>query len=175
MRPEELIEFLLTRRSIRKYRPDPVPLEIIRKVLDVARFAPSARNQQPWIFIVVTDKELKDKLASIYPWRQPIADAPAGIAVACDKEASPNSYEQDCSAVALYIMFAAHALGLGTCWHALYAGDEKRRRVKELLGLPDKYEPVVLLSIGWPAESPQPRPRKPLSEIAFVNFYGNRI
>ncbi|MEM3905002.1 MAG: nitroreductase family protein, partial [Sulfolobales archaeon] len=73
---EELLNFLISRRSIRKFRPDPVPDELILKILDVARYAPSARNSQPWVFIVVKDPEVKRKLANVHVWAKPLENAP---------------------------------------------------------------------------------------------------
>ncbi|MEM0378963.1 MAG: nitroreductase family protein [Thermosphaera sp.] len=171
---DELIQFILTRRSVRRYRPEPVPLEMLTKILDIARYAPSARNKQPWSFILITDHEVKSRIASVYAWRQPISEAPAGVVVACDSKESPTSYVQDCVAASMYIMFAAHAMGLGTCWHGLLS-DEVRKRVQEILKLPSEKIPVVLLSIGWPDESPEPKPRKPLREVGFLNAFGNPI
>lgn len=169
---DELVQFLLSRRSIRRFRPEPVDMEVVKKVLDVARYAPSAGNRQPWVFIVITDKELKSKLAKIHQWAKPLDEAPLGIAVACDKNVSPDSHQVDCANAAMYIMLAAHALGLGTVWINTLKHVEE---VQKLLNLPQNLIPVALLALGHPAESPPPKHRKSLSEIAFVNAYGNKL
>lgn len=168
------IEFLRTRRSIRKYRNEPVPLDLILKVLDVARYAPSARNIQPWEFIVVTDSVVKNRLAEVYPWPQPIRGAPVGIVVICDSKSSPNTYQQDCANSINYIMLAAHAYGLGTVWQGILR-DEERLQVQRILNIPSEKVPIAIIAVGWPAEKPEPRSRKPLEEIVYINSYGNRV
>ncbi|MEM1628492.1 MAG: nitroreductase family protein [Desulfurococcaceae archaeon] len=174
MGSKEYTEFLLTRRSIRKYKKDLVPLELLLEVVNVARFAPSARNLQPWEFIIITDPVVKDRLAAIYPWRQPLYDAPAGIVVVCDEKTSPLSYMVDCANAIIYIMLAAHAYGLGTVWLGVMR-DEERSKIREILGLPNEKVPVAIIAIGWPDERPEPRPRKPLTDIVHINRYGNRL
>lgn len=169
---EAMFKFLITRRSIRKYRAQPVEIDVIKKVLDIARYAPSAGNRQPWIFIVVTDKDTKSKLAGIHRWAKPLGEAPVGIVVACDKNTSPDTYQVDCANATMYIMLAAHALGLGTVWlNTLRHVDE----VQKILNLPSNYVPVAILALGYPDEFPEPRARKSLSEIVFLNSYGNRL
>ncbi len=68
----DCLELLLTRRSIRKFKPDQIPKETILKILDVARYAPSTRNAQPWIFIIITDEKVKNELASIHARATPL-------------------------------------------------------------------------------------------------------
>jgi len=167
---EELLNFLISRRSIRKFRPDPVPDELILKILDVARYAPSARNSQPWVFIVVKDPEIKKKLANVHLWAKPLENAPVGIVVACNTEVSPESYQVDCANATMQIMLAAHALGLGTVWL------QTLRNVSEIqgiVGLPKNYVPVAMLALGYPDERPSPKKRKELKEIVYLNRYGS--
>jgi len=170
LEPEELIEFLLTRRSIRKYRKDPVPVDLLLKLVDVARFAPSARNSQPWEFILVTDQDVKQRLVSIYPWRQPLSEAPAGIVVLCDESVSPQFFVCDCANAVMYLMLAAHAYGLGTVW--IGVGEREKRRVQDIVGAPQHKVPIAIVAVGWPDEKPLPRPRKPVNEITHINSYG---
>lgn len=169
---EELIRFLLTRRSIRKFRPELVDMDIIKRILDVARYAPSAGNRQPWIFIVVTDRELKSKLASIHRGANSLNEAPVGLIIACDKNTSPESYQVDCANVTMYVMLAAHALGLGSVWLQTLRNIED---IQKLLNLPLNYVPVSMLALGYPAETPPPRTRKSLSEITYLNNYSNKL
>lgn len=171
MSKEELLESLKTRRSIRRFKQQAIDNEIIEKILDVARFAPSARNSQPWVFIVVKDPSIKNALANIHQWARPLTNAPLGIAVACNKDLSPDSYLLDCSNATIYIMLAAHAFGLGTVWIQTMRDNDK---IREILGLPDNFFVVSLLAIGYPDEHPTPKPRKPLSEILFYDKFGNK-
>ena len=151
------LKFLLTRRSIRKFKRKPVSLDLVLKILDVARYAPSAKNSQPWEFIVVTDEAVRERLSRIHMWATPIRKAPIAIVVVCDKNASPTSYHVDCANTTMYIMLAAHALGLGTVWiQTLKNIDE----IKEILKIPEGKIPIAILALGWPDEKPEPKPRK---------------
>jgi len=169
--PEELLEFIRSRRSIRRYKPDKVPIDLVKTIIDITRYAPSAGNRQPWVFIVV-EGEVKDKLAELHKWAWPLKEAPLGILVACDEKTSPVTYHVDCANAAMYIMLAAHALGLGTVWlNTLRVVDEARK----IVGLPENYVPIALLALGYPDEKPEPKPRKPLDEILFLNKYGEKL
>ncbi len=166
------IDFLLTRRSIRKFEKKDIPDSVVKKILDIARYAPSARNRQPWIFIVVKDPEAREKLSNIHKWAYPLREAPVAIVVACNNVESRVSYQVDCANATMYIMLAAHALGLGTVWiQAL----RNPREIREITGLPEQYTPVAIIALGYPAEKPEPKPRKPLDEIAFRERYGEKL
>ncbi|MEM2529046.1 MAG: nitroreductase family protein [Ignisphaera sp.] len=172
VKSEEYLNFLLSRRSIRRFKPTDVDANLIKRILDVARYAPSAGNRQPWIFIVVTDPEVKSRLAKIHRWAYPLENAPVGIVVACNREVSPESYQVDCTCATMYIMFAAHALGLGTVWLQTLRNIED---VQKILDLPSNYIPVAMLAVGYPDEQPVARSRKELKDIAFLNRYGTTI
>jgi len=168
----DFLKFLLTRRSIRKFKKKPVDLNLVLKILDVGRYAPSAKNSQPWEFIVVTDEAVRERLSRIHMWASPIRKAPITIVVVCDKNASPTSYHVDCANATMYIMLAAHALGLGTVWiQTLRNIDE----IKEILKIPEGKIPIAILALGWPDEKPEPKPRKRLEEIVYMNTYGNKL
>jgi len=162
------IDFLLSRRSIRKFQDREVSMEIIEKILDIARYAPSAKNRQPWIFIIVRDREIIDKLSNIHVSALPLRNAPSAIVVACNKLESPVSYQVDCANAAMYIMLAAHALGLGTVWIQTLRNIEQ---IQEILKLPQHIIPIAILAIGWPAEKPIAKPRKPLTDLICINTY----
>lgn len=166
---ETLLEFLKTRRSIRRFKPDPVPKELLLKILNTARYAPSAGNRQPWIFVVIEDPSIKSKLASIHPWARPLENAPLGLVIACDSETSRESHQVDCASVTMQIMLATHALGLGSVWLQTLRNVED---IQKILELPKNYIPVAMLAIGFPDEVPTLRPRKELSEIMYLNKYG---
>lgn len=168
----DLIEFLRSRRSIRKFKPEPVPMETLLDILDTARYAPSAHNSQPWRFIIVDDPGIKDRLSRIHGGARPLRLAPQGIVVVADKEASPDSYLIDAANAAIYIQLAAHAHGLGTVWIQTMRNIEEIRRI---LGLPENHVPVAILAIGYPDEKPRLRERIPLEEITYRNTYGKPI
>ena len=153
MRCEECIDLLLSRRSIRRFAREAVSDDLICRIVDVARYAPSAKNSQPWEFIVVKDPELKSRLADIHPHAQPIRQAAVAIAVICDPARSPTSYMLDCANATTYLLLAAHAVGLGAVWiQSLRNIDDVRR----ILKIPESKVPVAIVAVGRPAESPKP-------------------
>ena len=145
------IELLKTRRSIRAYTPQAVPREIIEDIIDCGRLAPTARNEQPWEFVVVTDKAVRSGIAQAADYGRFIADAPVCVAVLSRQT---KYYLEDGSAATLNILLAAHAHGLGACW---VAGDKKpyAARVVQMVGAPEDYRLISLVSIGYPAEKPE--------------------
>ena len=145
------IELLKTRRSIRAYTPQAVPREIIEDIIDCGRLAPTARNEQPWEFVVVTDKAVRSRIAQAADYGRFIADAPVCVAVLSRQT---KYYLEDGSAATLNILLAAHAHGLGACW---VAGDKKpyAARVVRMVEAPEDYRLISLVSIGYPAEKPE--------------------
>jgi nitroreductase len=160
-------EFLLSRRSIRRFREEPVPDELVEKALDIARFAPSAHNNQPWVFLLVKDKEKLKKLAGIHRWSKPILNAQLAIIVFSDSNVSPTSHMVDGSIAATYLWLALHCVGLSTVW--IYTL-EQVEEIRKIVNAPSNLMPIAIFPVGFPAESPPPRPRKQLSEI--VRFEG---
>ncbi|HHV97116.1 MAG TPA: nitroreductase [Clostridiaceae bacterium] len=160
------------RRSIRSYRPQEVEEEKLLKVLEAARLAPSANNRQDWKFIVVRDKELREKMISACAGQRFVGEAPV-IIVACGTEPTgimrcgQYRYTVDLSIAVAYITLAAYEQGLGTCW--IGAFDENA--VKELLNIPEKVRVVAITPLGYPAIIPGPRPRKPLNEVVCYDKY----
>ena len=165
-------------RQARQYRPDPVPDEVVRQLLEVARWTGSSRNTQPWEFIVVTDR---DELRQISQLRTPInwvADAPLAIAIVLNGE-SEASEAYDEGRVTERLLIAARLLGLGggTAWF----GDEgQEARAKEILGIPPERTARSVVVSGYPISTRDPRPnrnvpgRKPLAEIVSHDRLGRR-
>uniref|UniRef100_A0A7J3KFZ9 Nitroreductase family protein n=1 Tax=Staphylothermus marinus TaxID=2280 RepID=A0A7J3KFZ9_STAMA len=165
----DLIEFLKTRRSIRRFKQEKPPIELVLKAIDTARYAPSARNSQPWRFIIIDERSLIEKLAKIHHGAKPLENAPLAIAVVCHMDESPVSYMVDCANATTYLLLALHALGLGAVWiQTLRNIDE----IKKLLNIPDNAIPIALVAIGYPDEAPVAKQRKPLEEIVYLNNYG---
>ncbi len=167
---EEYIEFLLSRRSIRKFKPEKVPLEVLERIVDVARQAPSARNAQPWEFIIITDKDTIDKLGKVSRAASPLLNAPAAIAVVSDPQTSPVTHQVDGALATLYAWLAIHALGLGAVW----INSLRYEEMKEILGVPKEKVLLAILAVGYPDEQPKVKPRKPLKEVLHYERYGNR-
>lgn len=166
----DVFEAIKRRKSIRAFKNVDVPEEDVEKLIEAARWAPSAGNIQPWEFIIVRNPETKRKLAEAALNQSFIEEAPVVIVVCADYERSARGYGsrgatlyciQDTAAAIQNIHLAAVAMGLGTCW----VGAFREEPVKELLKIPDGVRPVAIIPVGCPAEQPKPRPRRPLSEI----------
>ena len=174
----ELFETLYRRRSIRKYRPDPVSHTDIITILQAANMAPSAMNHKPWEFLVVSGGKLQEMKASfgrvldriqetrgedlpadIIRFGQTYGDAPMAIVVLCKRSALPNvqrAYLESASAAMENVLLAATALGFGTCWITGPLEDEPALR--EILEVKESQTFVAITPIGYPAEKPEPHP-----------------
>jgi len=166
----DVFEAIMGRRSIRAYREMEVSQEIVEKLIDAARWAPSAGNIQPWEFIVVRNSETKRRLAEAALGQSFIEEAPVVIVVCADEERSARGYGtrgralyciQDTAAAIQNIHLAAYALGLGTCWVGAFREDD----VRKILDIPVGVRPVAIIPVGYPAESPAPRSRRPLKQL----------
>jgi nitroreductase len=161
---KSLLDVIYSRRSIRRYTKDPVPDEVVKKILEAGRLAPSANNAQPWHFIVVTDPKLKEAL-SHGRWNWFIKDS-AFTVVGCGNK--NNKWSTIDVTIALQNMvIAAEAQGIGSCW----VGDFNEEEVKELLGIPESIRVICLVAFGYPAEKPSPRSKKSLEEIVHYNSF----
>jgi len=197
----EVFEAIEKRRSIRKYRGEPVPEDLMNRLLEAARLAPSSSNTQSWKFKVITDLETRKKMKDLALGQKFVEEAPAVIACCVDfnafgergKEvlklvlsgaARPSlgmilravrrgkDRDKDPERVVVngvinvsiaveHIALEATELGLGTCWIRAFDADG----VQELLALPDGVSVLCLMTVGYPAQDPPPRPRVPLEEI----------
>jgi len=175
----DLFEAIEKRRSIRKFKPEPVAKEDLKKILEAGRLAPSGGNRQPWYFIVVKDLETKKALSLAANNQIFIADADAVIAALGNPgtetaklpyklSSTRIPHKQDPMIAVEHMILAATALGYGTCWIGAFNQDE----VKKILKIPENITVVALLPIGVPDENPLARPRKAFQEIFFKEFYG---
>jgi len=150
----DAIKAILTRRSIRKYTHKEVSEEIINELLNAGMHAPTARNIQPWHFIVVNERAVLDKLAIAHPYAKMLNQATLAILICGDKELqdAEGYIVQDCSAATQNILLAAHANNLGAVWLGMFPREERIQNVSKLLGIPDHILPVSLISLGYPDE-----------------------
>lgn len=161
----DVLSAIKGRRSIRKYSNKPVEEEKLLKVLEAARLSPSARNRQEWKFIVVRDDKTREELTEAIG--QPFVGEAPIILVCCGTESEgvmrggQPRYTVDLSIATAYMILEAYEQGLGTCWLGSY--DEGK--VKEVLDIPEGVRVVSITPLGYPDESPSPRPRKELDEI----------
>lgn len=168
----EFMEVVRRRRSIRAYKSREVEERILKEILEAARWAPSAKNLQMWKLVVVRDPDKKKALAKASFDQNFIAEAPLVIAaVALDPghvmSCGVPAYAVDLAIAVEHMVLAACDKGLGSCW----IGAFEQEKVREILGIPSCCKVVALLPIGYPAESPEPPPRKPLSEIVSYDAF----
>jgi len=162
------IEVLKTRRSIRRYINKPIPDEIIKDIIDCARLAPTANNKQPWLFVVIKDKKLKEKIAELTDYGKFMKQADCCIAVFCE---DTKYYLEDGSAATENILIAAWHYGIGSCW---IAGDKKSyaEEIRKILEIPQKYKLVSLVSLGYPEKEElkksQNIKKKTLEEVMLI-------
>lgn len=156
------------RLSIRAYKPDPVPDDVLNRILEAGRLAPSAKNYQPWKFIVVRDPSVREALVPACRGQAFVGQAPVVLcACALTEQAWKGmggywSAEAVDLAIAIeHMMLAATAEGMGTCWIGAFLEAE----VKKVLEIPDNVKPIALTPLGYTAKPASSRPRKPLSEI----------
>jgi nitroreductase len=162
----EFSELIARRYSVRAYQPNPVEEDKLRQVLEAARLAPTAANNQPIQFVVIHTAERKADLGRIYH-REWFLQAPL-IICACAlpshawvRRDGKNYADVDAAIAMDHLILAAANLGLGTCWTAAFDPESAR----EVLGLPDDVEPIAFTPLGYPADEPRPKERKPLSEL----------
>jgi nitroreductase len=158
--PFALTAFIKSRRSVRAYLPRSVSRKILEDIIDCARLAPTARNDQPWEFVVVTEKLMLEAIARFADHGRFIGDAPVCVAVFSK---DTKYYIEDGSAATENIMLAARAHGLGSCW---VAGDKKMyaEDIRKLLKVPDGFKLVSLVALGETASIPPIR-KRPLKDL----------
>lgn len=153
------LEILFKRSSVRRYVNKPVESEKIEMLLKAAMQAPSAGNEQPWYFMVISERQTLDKLADLHPYAKMLKQAPLAIVVIGDPSKVifdgpwKEAWIQDCSAATQNILLAATALDLGSVWLGNYPDPQRIKGARELLGIPENLVPFSIVSIGYPAEN----------------------
>jgi nitroreductase len=167
----EVYQCIRTRTSVREFKPDPVPNAVVTKMLRAARWAPSARNRQPWHFIVIRDPDTLAQIGRIASSGSFIGQAPLAIAVAMD---NANRPELDAGRALQQLELVAWSEGVGGCVAGIRG--EENRKVKDLLRVPDGMELVTVMAFGYPTDGAMGRGkrRKPLSEIAHRERFGQK-
>lgn len=169
-----ILNVIKQRRSVRRYKADPIPDDVLRRVLEAARFSPSGKNLQPWKFILVQDESLKQSLVDASVRQSFIAEAPV-VVVACgfpDRCYSRmgnymKSWAVDVAIAFEHMVLQAQEEGLGTCW----IGAFEEKDVKSLLNVPDGVRVLALTPLGYPDENPVSRGRKSLEDIVSYDSY----
>ena len=173
-----MIEAIQNRRSIRKYKDLPVEEETLLKIIDCGRLAPSDSNTQPWNFIIVRSEEMRTKLAHVSHKQDWMVAAPVFVVCVADirvttTEKGPMDIDEetpgigpkqiilDTAIAGENIVLAAESLGLGTCWVTWYIQEE----IRPVLGIPNDKYVVAIITLGFPDQSPNQRPRRSLKDV----------
>lgn len=157
-----ILKAIYSRRSVRHFTDESVTKEQLFEIVKAGMAAPSARNLQPWSFIIVTNRDTLDQLANGLPYAKMLFRAKAAIIVCGipdrSGQDSPEGYwVQDCSAASQNILLAAEAIGLGAVWTGVYPRQERVAIVKDILGIPEKVIPLNLIPIGVPDGVDKPK------------------
>jgi nitroreductase len=172
----EFYEVVKTRRSIRSFKPDPVPDDVLEKILEAVRIAPSGSNRQPWRFILVKDPAIRKSVAEACGGQRWIAEAPV-VVVGCGSDIKYNrggwmgdrSVLVDVAIGFTHLILAARTEGLGTCW----IGDFDNAKLRELLDIPEDMNVAAVSPLGYTKDGgfAEPGKRKTISEITSVDRY----
>jgi len=162
----DVSEVIEQRYSVRAYKPDPVEDEKLAAVLEAARMAPTAANRQPFQIVVVHTAGRADELGRVYgrEWftQAPLVIAMCAVADEGWSRSDGKPYADVDAAIAMdHLVLAATGLGLGTCWIAAFDPAAAR----EVLGLPEGVEPVVFTPLGYPADEPREKKRRPMEDL----------
>ena len=168
----DIYELIEKRRSVRVFRDDPIPDEIMEKILNAGRMAPSAHNAQDYKFIVVKDANIRKDISRACSEQKFIAEAPiiiVGVSTNPEYQLSSGvpSYAMDVSIALDHITLAAVEEGLGTCW----VGSFSQEDIKKALGVPEEYKAVAVIPLGVPYDDPGVKSRKNLRQIVCYEKY----
>ena len=173
MSSNDLLKIIKTRRSIRAYKKGAkIPRELLTKVLEAGLWSPTASNIQPWEFVVVSEEYNIRRVRALSPGI--FSDPSAIIVLAINRERAkkggplgPEIALMDLAMAAQNMMLEAHYLGLGSCPVLSFSTEG----IKELLEMPENIDPVLMLTLGYPAESPSPPKRRSLEEVVHYEKY----
>ena len=153
----EVINAVMTRKSVRQFTDKEIEQEKIEIILKAAMSSPSAVNKQPWDFIVINQRDMLDMLGEAMPYAKMLHQANAAIIVCGNLSKTLEGFGQefwiqDCSNASMNILLAAHALGLGAVWTAVYNDEDRIEKVRSMLDLPREIIPLNIIPIGYPKE-----------------------
>lgn len=173
----DVLECILTRASVRNYKPEAVNDSIITDVLKAGMAAPTAANQQAWHFIVITDQALKDSITDAFQWTKMVKDCAFAVVVCGDMSRlfegdreEGGFWTLDCSAASENMLIAAHALGLGGVWCGIYPEEDRMSRLSAILNLPPDLQPLNILSFGYPNTTVAPKQKWDPEKVSYNRF-----
>ena len=157
----DILNGILSRRSIRKYTDEIIPQEKAEELIKYGMYAPSARNCQPWHFVLLNDREMFLKIEEFQPNTRMLKHAQWGIVVCGDEQLAhtPDYWSVDCAAATENILLAAHGLGYGAVWLGIYPRPERVSAMKDLLDLPPHIHAFSIIAVGYPDQQLAPSER----------------
>ena len=165
----EVYQCIRTRRTIREFKPDPIPEDLVHRILQAGRWSPSSSNTQCWHFIVVQDRDTLTSLGNTCGQGSFIGQAPLAIAITMENAPRP---QLDAGRALQQMELMAWSEGVGTCFVGVRDA-EQQRAVKQMLGIPEDFELITILPFGYRTDGPRLKgtPRKPLEEMVHWERY----
>lgn len=176
---EDILETIKERRSVKEYKPKSVSWELLSKIVDAGRYAPSSGNLQNWKFIVILDHNKRKEIAEASMQQYWMMSAPVHIIVCANSEKAKKYYyergedlytKQNCAAAVQNMLLEATSLGLGTCW----VGAFKEEMINDIIDAEEGISPQAIITIGYPKEDTEEPPKFSINETTFFNSWGNR-
>lgn len=161
------LETIFNRKSVRKYTERPVEKEKLETLVRAGMAAPSSRDRRPWEFVIVTDRDLLDKMGDGLPLARMLKETKQAIIVCGDTVKSENAWQLDCSAAAQNILLAAESMGLGAVWTAAYPYPERMKIIQDALQLPEHILPLTVIPLGYPTGIEKPKDKYNKKQIHY--------
>jgi len=175
-----VLEAIKNRRSVLRFESTPIEEEKVNAILEAGRWAPSWLNKQPWSFIVITNKSIKEKLSEFVPTvcREGLKEAPVCIAVVVNTTEDPYHFIEDGAIATQNMALATHSLGLHSYWIGIFDLENQRgsseARIKQILDIPKTHRMISILPIGHARYEIPKKERKTLYQMVYQNKFGNR-
>lgn len=163
----QTLETIFNRKSVRKYTERPVEKEKLETLVRAGMAAPSSRDRRPWEFVIVTDRDLLDKMGEGLPLARMLKETKQAIIVCGDTVKSENAWQLDCSAAAQNILLAAESMGLGAVWTAAYPYPERMKIIQDALQLPEHILPLTVIPLGYPTGIEKPKDKYNKKQIHY--------
>lgn len=163
----QTLETIFNRKSVRKYTERPVEKEKLETLVRAGMAAPSSRDRRPWEFVIVTDRDLLDKMGDGLPLARMLKETKQAIIVCGDTVKSENAWQLDCSAAAQNILLAAESMGLGAVWTAAYPYPKRMKIIQDALQLPEHILPLTVIPLGYPTGIEKPKDKYNKKQIHY--------
>lgn len=163
----QTLETIFNRKSVRKYTERPIEKEKLETLVRAGMAAPSSRDRRPWEFVIVTDRDLLDKMGDGLPLARMLKETKQAIIVCGDTVKSENAWQLDCSAAAQNILLAAESMGLGAVWTAAYPYPERMKIIRDALQLPEHILPLTVIPLGYPTGIEKPKDKYNKKQIHY--------